>query len=175
MKRHVILPALVAPLVALLAACGGGGATVAHDPAPSPTTTSGSPSSSTSSSTSAPPTSGTYPHYEPADYGFDLVVSCFCAGANTPIRVTVLHAKVVGAVYLGDSTGRGTEHAGDTADKHYWLTINDVIDAANDTTAQKVKVDWPDGQGYPSSVYVDPSRRIADDEIGYAVSNVQPG
>jgi hypothetical protein len=167
MKHRALLPALVVPLLAL-GACGG--TTVARDPGPSAAPTSGSVSSSPSSS----PTTGTYPHYQPTDYGFDLVVSCFCADSDTPIRVTVLHAKVVGAVYLGDATGRGSVHAGETADQNRWLSINDVIDAANDTSAYRVTVDWPAGQDYPNRVVVDPNQNTTDEGVGYAISDVEP-
>ena len=61
---------------------------------------------------------------------------------------------------------------GDQADKSFWITINDVIDQANDTEAARVDVEWPDGQDYPTSVYVDGSEDIADDEIGYTIANV---
>ena len=37
-----------------------------------------------------------------------------------------------------------------------------------------VKVEWPEGQDYPSSVFVDQDERMADEEIGYDVSDVVP-
>jgi hypothetical protein len=52
------------------------------------------------------------------------------------------------------------------------LTISDVIDAANSTEAARVDVSWPAGQTYPSSVRVDMSKRMVDEEIGYSISNV---
>jgi hypothetical protein len=132
--------------------------------------------SSGTTSTPAPtaePTVGTYPEFEPADYSYTLSVSCFCADAGAPIRVTVEHGDVTGAVYQGG--GRGGVEAGDPAEEYRWLTINDVIAAANDTEAASVNVTWPDGQDYPSSVYVDQDRNMADEEVGYDVSDVSVG
>jgi hypothetical protein len=85
---------------------------------------------------------------------------------------TVADAEVVGAVYGMDDAGRGGAHSGDPADPSFWLTINDVIDKANDTDADRVEVDWPDGQDYPTSVFVDGATNVADDEIGYTIANV---
>ena len=77
--------------------------------------------------------------------------------------------EVVDAIYGLD--GRGVE-AGTPADEFMWLTINDVIDEANNTDAASVEVDWPAGQDYPHSVYVDEDLQMADEERGYQVSDV---
>ena len=53
------------------------------------------------------------------------------------------------------------------------VTINDVIDAANDKRADSVTVRWPDGQDYPNSVWVDQDRNMADEERGYTIRNVE--
>ena len=75
---------------------------------------------------------------------------------------------------MGSSGGRdGNIQQGDPADKIFWLTINDVIDKANDTEAAQVDVEWPAGQDYPDSVYVDGDQQIADDEIGYTIAKVE--
>jgi hypothetical protein len=167
--------ALLLPLS--LAGCGSSddGDDVASDPGPTTSTPSASPTASPTPSPTAAPTVGTYPAFEPTDYTFELTVSCFCLGAGVPVVVTVADSEVVGAVYgLGESGGRhGSIKAGDPADKTFWLTINDVIDRANDTEADKVTVEWPAGQDYPTSVYVDGHKGMADDEVGYTIANVQ--
>ena len=161
--------ALVLPLS--LAACGSSddGDDVATDPGPTTATSTPTPSPT------ATPTVGTYPEFEPTDYTFELTVSCFCMSAGLPVVVTVANAEVVTAVYgMGSSGGRdGGINEGDPADKLYWLTINDVIEKANDTNADTVRVDWPAGQDYPNSVLVDGEKSMADDEIGYTIANVQ--
>lgn len=161
--------AVLAALTLLLTACGGGdGSDVANDPGatstPEPTPTEASPT--------AAPTVGTYPAFAAEDYTYTLALACFCAGGGTPIHVTVEDGEVVDAVYAGD--GRGVE-AGSPADQFMWVSINDIIDAANDTGAADVQVDWPAGQDYPNSVYVDRDQMMADEEIGYQVSAVVPG
>jgi hypothetical protein len=155
-----------------LAACGSGDGdddsdVTASDPAPTSTTTP-----SASPSPTAEPTVGTYPIFEPPSYTFELEISCFCVGAGVPVVVTVVDAEVVGAVYAEDDSGRGGVKKGDPADKSYWLTINDIIDKANDTEADRVEVEWPPGQDYPNRVFVDRHQTMADEEVGYTIANV---
>jgi hypothetical protein len=163
MKR-ILLAAVAASLV--LVGCGSepepGG--VIDDPEPSPTPTQTTPT--------AEPTVGTYPDFEPDDYAYTLVVSCFCPDAGTPVRVTVVAGEAVEAVYAED--GRGVK-AGDQAPEFRRVTIDEVIEAANDTEAAMVKVKWPEGQDYPGSVYVDKDKLMADEEMGYLVSDVVVG
>ena len=169
MKR--LYPALTTAVALLfLVACGDDDGRAAQDPAPS--TATSSPSSTPSDEPTAEPTVGTYPPYEPDSYTYHLSVSCFCVGAGVPIKVTVEAGAVVDAVYLADDTGRHSVKKGDPADKTFWLTINDIIDAANNTAAAGVDVEWPEGQDYPSSVYVDEDEKVIDEEVGYTISNV---
>ena len=161
MSRFALaVPAAVLSL--LLTACGGDGSDVASDPGPA----------TTEPTPAADPTVGSYPAFEPEDYTYTLVVACFCMGGGTPIDVTVRDGEVTGAVYDGD--GRGVE-AGTPADEFMWLTINDVIDEANNTEAASVEVEWPAGQDHPDSVYVDEDLNMVDEERGYTVSDVVVG
>lgn len=157
--RTVFAAAAVAATV-VLSACGSSGDT-AVDPGTEP---------------SAPPitqpTVGTYPSYGPTDYTYTLRVTCFCPDAGVPIRVHVVAGEVSTAVYAAD--GRGHDR-GDDADEFRRLTINDVIDAANDTHAYSVEVTWPAGQDHPDSVYVDQDNQMIDEEVGYAISDVAVG
>jgi hypothetical protein len=150
-----------------MSGCGTDTGGVAKDPA----TTHAD--SSESASPSAEPTVGTYPQFGPTDYTYHLAVSCFCASAGVPVLVTVEDGAVVGATYLADDHGRSGVTKGEPADKRFWLTINDIIEAANDTSAARVDVEWPPGQDYPSSVYVDKDENMADEEVGYTVSAVE--
>ena len=154
--------------VLALAGCGKDDGIVADDPAPTEAT-----SEPQTEEPSAEPTVGSYPDFEPEDYTFDLVVSCFCLGAGVPVEVTVEDGAVADAVYLADDSGRSGVSKGETADKRFWLTINDIIEAANDTAADHVDVSWPPGQDYPTSVYVDEDTNMADEELGYSISDVR--
>jgi hypothetical protein len=166
--------ALAMPLA--LAACGSDDdGDIASDPAPTSATATPTPTPTSSPTPAEEPTVGTYPLFEPTDYTFELTVQCFCMGSGTPIEISVVNSEVVGALYAEDDTGRGGTNAGDPADHAFWLTINDVIDKANDTEADRVEVDWPEGQDYPNRVYVDGSKNMADDEIGYEIAHVQVG
>jgi hypothetical protein len=147
----------------LLAGCGSGSAAgpQAHQ------STAG-----TTPSPTAPPTTGTYPAYPHADYDYTLRTTCFCANAGVPYRITVRAGKVVKVVYA--ARGRGHQAGEAIGDSWLRVTIAQVIARANDTRAAQVDVTWPAGQDYPSSVYVDQDKQAADEEIGYAVSNVVP-
>lgn len=171
MKR---LNAVVASSTAVfvLVACGNEDGQTAEDPAPSSATAS--PSSTPSVEPTTEPSVGTYPPYAPESYTYHLSVSCFCVGAGVPIKVTVDAGAVVKAVYLADDHGRSPVKKGDPADKSFWLTINDIIEAANNTSAARVDVDWPEGQDYPNSVYVDEDEQLIDEEVGYTLSKVKP-
>lgn len=149
MKLSLLAAALV------LTACGSEPTPVADDPAPT-----------------AEPTTGTYPAFAPADYAYTLSVSCFCVDAGAPVRITVVDGEVTDAVYTKD--GRGVDE-GTQAPDYRRLTIEEIIAAANDTEAASVEVEWPQGQDYPSSVYVDQDEQMMDEEIGYAVSDVVVG
>lgn len=153
--------ALTTVALLTLSACGDeSGPGTAVDPTPT-----GSPSPTPT----AEPTVGSYPSFEPEDYVYTLKVSCFCADAGVPVRVTVTAGEVTDAVYARSGRGVGP---GDPVPEYRRLTINDVIDAANDTEADSVQVTWPDGQDYPTSVHVDPDQHAMDEEIGYEVSDV---
>lgn len=124
--------------------------------------------------TTAPPTAtttprpGSLPHYGEPDYTYDLVPMCFCAFAG-PVRITVKDGEVARAVMVAKRRpGKEPQKA-----PAYWrLTINDVIDAANDTSLDDVEVAWPQGQAWPSRVALDPERNAADDEITYLIRRV---
>jgi hypothetical protein len=153
----------VVATVALLAGCGNDASPVAEDPpvssAPTPTPTPTA-------------TQGTYPAFAAQDYTYTLTVWCFCPSAGTPIAVVVEGGEVTSATYAEDGSGRGVVTAGDEAPEPFRLSLAEVIEAANDTGAASVEVDWPDGQDYPSRVAVDGDTRIADDEVSYEVADV---
>jgi hypothetical protein len=121
--------------------------------------------------TSSHPTGAPWPAYEVDDYTFTLRTACFCADGGIAVIVTVRDGEAVGAVYA--HRGRG-HAAGDDAGDWMRVSIDDVIDAANNENAAQVRVRWPQGQDYPTSVWVDRDADMADDEIGYSIRDVTP-
>lgn len=165
--RTLLSARLAAPLVAialLTAGCSGDDKQVAEDPAGG----AGSSSSDDPTEPAAAPTVGTYPEFEPSDYSFQLTILCYCPG-NAPIDVVVEDGEVVEAVYAAKGPG---VKKGQEAPEYAWLTINDVIEAANDTEAFNVDVKWPDGQDYPTSVAVDQNEMMVDEEMTYSIKKV---
>ena len=72
--------------------------------------------------------------------------------------------------------GRGGAKAGEPAPEFFELTIDDVIAEAEDAEeagAARVDVTWPEGSDYPTEVYIDRDERMADEEIGYTLSDVK--
>lgn len=165
-------PLLVLPLLAvLLAGCGDsdpgfGADATASD---SPVETTGPTTTPSATHTPAP---GRYPDFAPTDYAYTLTLSCYCPDAGMPIRVTVADDEVVAAVYLREG-GRSGAVAGADVPLARAATIDEVIEAANTEDAHRVEVDWPEGQDHPSSVSVDRSKRVMDEEIGYRVRDVE--
>lgn len=157
----------VATLVALLMAgavalvgCGVR-VGVAHGGSPEP--------APVSTGTAHPHPSGSWPAYGVADYSYTLRIGCFCIDRGVPVTVTVRDGQVVDAVYVHKGVGHA---AGAPASQFMRVTINDIIDAANTRHAYQVRVQWPDGQDYPTSVWVDEDANMADEEIGYTIHHV---
>lgn len=163
--------ATVAALLAMLTACGHeNDDETARDDSSTAGSPAGSPATGTTTHSDGASQS-TYPDFAPPDYTFRLEVLCFCPQVGA-VRVEVRDGKVVSATTLG--SGRGVRK-GAEAPAYARKTINDVIALANDTTASSVKVTWPDGQDYPSSVAVDRMANATDDEVTYTVKNVRVG
>jgi hypothetical protein len=154
MNRHLV-PILVCAAV-LVAGCSSAGAGAVDGPGGPPETH---------------PTAAPWPAYDVDDYTYTLRTMCFCGDGGVPVIVTVHHGKATAAVYA--HRGRG-HAAGDPAGAWMRVTINDIIDAANNKRAAQVRVDWPKGQDHPVSVWVDRYANAADDEIGYSIRNLTP-
>jgi len=162
MRRAQSATTLISAL--LLAGCASGAG-----PAPEAL----EPTTSATESSSPSPNVGTYPGYPYDDYAYTLSISCFCPDAGVPYRITVRDDEVVQVAYVRRTRG----HAAGDPVKDRWLhvTMDDIIDAANETEAAQVKVAWPSGQDHPESVWVDRDKLMVDEEIGYSVSDVVPG
>lgn len=171
MMRPTLSTAAALSVLALGACVLALGACSGHDPGTVAVDPQAASNQATSTAPSDPPTVGTYPAFPHDDYSFTLVVGCYCPDAGQEMRITVVDGRATGAAWVRPGGHRGRPVP------DYWgtLTMDDVIAAANDTDAALVKVDWPDGQDYPDSVYVDQDRRMVDEEKAYTVSDVTVG
>ena len=143
---------------ALVSACGTQTATPDSKPTPTQPTTH--------------PTAAPWPSYSHDDYTYVLRRMCFCGDRGVAYLITVTGGEVTDVVYANRTPGR--DKGAPAPEPYARVTIEDVIDAANDETAYKVDITWPDGQDYPSAVSVDHSKNAIDEEIGYTLSHVVP-
>jgi hypothetical protein len=165
LARALAATAATLALTATLSACGGdAGSEVATDPAPTTATATPTPSPT------GTPTVGSYPAYPHPDYTYTMGMQCFCANIDQGYRITVVGGDVTDVTWA--TAGDGHEIGDPVSDEYLGVTIQDIIDRANDTKAAKVTVDWPAGQDYPNSVYIDQNIKMADEEITYLISDV---
>jgi hypothetical protein len=165
--RATAVATLVVVLLAGLTACAReNDEETVHDEATTPSATASTGDEATGSASGGP---GTYPLFAPEDYVYRLEVICFCPQVGA-VRVEVADGEVVSARTLRG--GRGVTKGAEAPD-FARLTINDVIEIANDPSASSVEVTWPDGQDYPSVVDVDRIERATDDEVTYTIKNVR--
>ena len=158
---------LAVSLATSLAACGGDGddGQVATDSAPTTATAEPSPSGPT-----VAPEPGSLPDFPYADYAYTLEMRCYCANLDQKYRITVAGGEVSGVTWATDGDGHA---AGDAVtDDYARVTIQDIIDRGNDPEVAQVDVEWPAGQEYPTSVYVDKDKMVADEEVTWVISDV---
>ena len=159
---------LAVSLSASLAACGGDAddGQVASDTSPT-----SAPAEPTPSGPTIAPEAGSLPDYPYADYSYSLEMRCYCANQDQQYRITVAGGEVTDVTWATEGDGHAV---GDpVSDEYARVTIQDVIDKGNDPKAAQVDVEWPAGQDYPSSVYVDQDKMVADEEVTWVISDVQ--
>lgn len=150
----------------LLLAAAGCSADEAKQGTAAPTDTA---TAAPDTSESADPAEDEHPAFTETDYRYVLVRSCYCP-YRVPVAVTVRDGEVASAVAL-ESGGRGVSK-GDRAPDSHRLTINDIIDLAEDPS-QNATVDWPDDQAWPDRVRTDQIPSARDDEITYVIEQVR--
>jgi hypothetical protein len=177
-RRHVLGALLLAvSLSTTLAACGGDAddGQVATDTAPTTGPTTGATTATVEPSPSGPtvaPEAGSLPDYPYADYSYSLEMRCYCAHQDQQYRITVAGGEVTDVTWATEGDGHAV---GDpVGDEYARVTIQDVIDKGNDPEAAQVDVEWPAGQEYPTSIYVDQDRMVADEEVTWVISDVEP-
>ncbi|GAA1501732.1 DUF6174 domain-containing protein [Nocardioides humi] len=153
--------ALTSALLLTATAC-----TKESDRAADRTTASASPSGTPTGSGTPSAGSASYPAFAPQDYTYELEVLCFCPQTG-PVEVTVRDGEVANAVALDDTVPGGA------VPEFAQLTIQDVIEMANDPDVDKASVEWPAGQDHPDSVMLDRIAQAVDDEVTYTIKNVR--
>ena len=97
---------------------------------------------------------------------------CYCANQDQQYRITVAGGEVTDVTWATEGDGHAV---GDpVSDEYARVTIQDVIDKGNDPKAAQVDVEWPAGQDYPTSVYVDQDKMVADEEVTYLIPTSSP-
>ena len=169
-RRALAALALVGALTTTIVACGDDEGTTATDtsPATGPTSATAEP---TPSGPTAAPEPGSLPDFPYQDYAYTLEMRCYCANVDQKYRITVVGGEVSGVTWATDGDGHAV---GDpVADEYAHITIQDIIDGGNDPKAAQVDVEWPAGQAWPDSVYVDKDKMVADEEITWVISEVE--
>ena len=172
LRRRTAALLLTSALAFSLAACGGDGTQVATDPGPADSTTTTS--TPTPTGPTVAPKPGSLPDFPYADYAYTLEQRCFCANIDQKYRITVVGGKATEVTWAtaGDGHQVGDAVPGDA--KYLMLSIQDLIDQGNDPEPARIEVEWPAGQLYPTSIYIDRDKLIADEEVTWVVSEVQP-
>ena len=100
------------------------------------------------------------------NYDFTLTIQQFSRDGGRPISISVRDGQVTKAVY---------QDTGEAAPDYRKLSIEDMFSQAKDaydTGAERVTTQYDPTTGALSSLYIDRSAMIADEEIGYSVSNI---
>lgn len=154
-----------AALTLVLGGCGGADEVARDEP-----TSTGSPTSEPAP-TSAPDDGG----FAPSSYSYTLQVSCYCPYAAVPVRVSVEDDSVVDAVFERGG-GRGGAVRGEQAPELLRLSIEDVLaqaEEAEEAGAHEVTIEWPEASEHPTEVYIDRNEMAVDEEVGYAISDLE--
>jgi hypothetical protein len=101
------------------------------------------------------------------DYAYTISRSCFCPPESTgPFEVTVRDGRIARATRAGSAVDAG-QLALPTVEELF-----DQIAEAQRTGAAEVRVSYDDRLGYPAEIWIDVDRMMADEEVGYTVSEV---
>ncbi len=102
------------------------------------------------------------------DYSFVLQISCYCTEEYTsPKTVSVRDGSIVTVNDLAYS------------EEMHWgiFSINDLFKEIEKASKQNVAVletTFDSFYGFPTKLYIDRDERIADEEMGYTISNFKP-
>jgi hypothetical protein len=112
-----------------------------------------------------------------SDYSFTLQRSCFCTPESTrPINIQVRGDSVTSATYA--DTGELIPDDRQTNKQSIYNMNADgvfnLIEQGIKSGAAQVDAKYDPQYGLPTSIYIDQNQQIADEEVGYTVSNFKP-
>ena len=96
------------------------------------------------------------------DYTFDVSRVCYCQFVGD-VRVTVKSGVITGVTELASEVAR---------DPETFRTIDgllDLVQDAYDRDAHEVQVEFDPNRGYPTRIWIDYVRMIADEEMGFTL------
>ena len=96
------------------------------------------------------------------DYTFDVSRVCYCQFRGD-VRVTVKDGVITGVTELASEVAR---------DPETFRTIDglfDLVQDAYDRDAHEVQVEFDPSRGYPTRIWIDYVRMIADEEMGFTL------
>ena len=96
------------------------------------------------------------------DYTFDVTKVCYCQSVGD-VRVTVKGGVITGVTELASEVAR---------DPETFRTIDGLFDLVQDAyerDAHEVQVEFDPNRGYPTRIWIDYGRMIADEEMGFTL------
>jgi hypothetical protein len=103
------------------------------------------------------------------DYQYTFRRSCFCApGSTEPMRITVRANAILSVERISDGA-RQDPALFDTIEGLFAL-----LEEAIDGEAAQFRAEYDGARGFPTSAYIDRDERIADEELGFTASDLQP-
>jgi hypothetical protein len=109
----------------------------------------------------------------PTAYAFTLGVSCFCAeGPSNRVRISVRGDSVVSRVIAAT----GEPRIFPTGEYGPFQPIDSLLARIRDARARnaaELRTEFDSQYGYPAKVWIDYSRMIADEEIGWTITEFE--
>lgn len=108
----------------------------------------------------------------PKDYTYRTAILCFCPQEyGAPVNITVVGGAVDAVAFSGDGFTGGVPEPG------RFSTIDDlfaILQGAIDEQAVSIRADFHPQLGYPTEAFIDYVANIADEELGFTASDVEP-
>ena len=106
------------------------------------------------------------------DYTYQTAIFCFCPQEYVaPVSITVVGGGVDAVVFFDDG------FTGDVPEPDRFSTIDGlfaILQDAIDEQAVSVRADFHPQLGYPTAAFIDYVANIADKEVGFTASDVEP-